>query len=101
MVGLNAHEAPMRVCTRRATQWYARGRISVQIPSTAAQGADAPRGPHDQRSALLNLAEKTVYAGVDACELPAFKVREQWWIMRSALAHWREEQPRGGGDGDA
>lgn len=52
-------------------------------------------------AALLKLAEKTVYAMANAGELPAFKIRGQWRIRRTELERWMDEQPRGGGDGDA
>lgn len=51
--------------------------------------------------AALKLAEKTVYAMANAGELPAFKIRGQWRIRRTELERWTDEQPRGGGDGDA
>ena len=52
-------------------------------------------------AALLKLAEKTVYAMAAAGETPAFKIRGQWRIRRKELERWMDEQPRGGGDGDA
>lgn len=54
-----------------------------------------------KEAALLKLAEKTVYAMANAGELPAFKIRGQWRIQRRELERWMDEQPRGGGDGDA
>lgn len=50
---------------------------------------------------LLKLAEKTVCAMENSGELPAFRVRGQWWIRRTERERWMEEQPRGGGDADA
>lgn len=50
--------------------------------------------------ALLEFAEKTGYAMANPGELPAFKIRGQWRIHRTELERW-DEQPRGGGDGDA
>lgn len=52
-------------------------------------------------AALLKLAEKTVYAMANAGELPAFKIRGQWRIRRTELERWMDEQPRGGGHGEA
>jgi excisionase family DNA binding protein len=50
-------------------------------------------------AALLELAEKTVYARAQAGEIPAFKIRGQWHIGRSELDQWIDAQPRGGNGG--
>jgi excisionase family DNA binding protein len=51
-------------------------------------------------TALLKLAEKTVYAMAQAGEIPAFKIRGQWRIRRTELDQWIDAQPRGGDGGD-
>lgn len=50
---------------------------------------------------MLKLAQKTVYSMANAGELTAFKIRGQWRIRRPELERWMDEQPRGGGDGEA
>lgn len=46
-------------------------------------------------SALLKLAEKTVYAMAAAEQMPAFKIRGQWCIKRTELDRRMNAQPRG------
>lgn len=50
-------------------------------------------------AALLQLAEKTVYAMAQAGEIPAFKIRGQWRIKRTEFDLWMDAQPRGGHSG--
>ncbi len=45
-------------------------------------------------SALLKVAEKTVYTMAQAKELPAFKVRGQWRFRRDDINSWIETQKR-------
>jgi excisionase family DNA binding protein len=51
-------------------------------------------------TALLELAEKTVYAMAQTGEVPAFKGRGQWRIRRTEFDQWIDAQPRGGDGGD-
>lgn len=47
-----------------------------------------------EAAAVLKLAGKTVYAMVNAHELPAFKVRGQWRIRGVDFEKWMTEQTR-------
>jgi excisionase family DNA binding protein len=76
------------------------------MPSRPTQPEDREPAPDEvlklkEVAALLRLAEKTVYAMANAGELPAFKIRGQGRIRRADLERWMDDQPRGGGEGDA
>lgn len=49
-----------------------------------------------EAAALLELAEKTVYAEAQVGEIPAFKIRGQWRIKRAEFDQWIDAQPRSG-----
>lgn len=52
-------------------------------------------------AALLRLVEQADHAMARAGEPPVFKTHGPWRIWRTELERWTDEQPRGGGDGEA
>lgn len=41
---------------------------------------------------LLKVAEKTAYAMAQTGQIPAFKVRGQWWLKNDDIDRWIDEQ---------